>query len=176
MARDLTGRDYIYEGKIVALSLSRFRTPEGGDVTIEVVHHSGGAGALPLFDDGTLALVRQWRYPINKYSLEIPAGRIERGHGPEETAARELEEELGYRAGELRKISEFNVAPGYCEERVYVYLATGLVESAQNLDEDEEIEVVRMTFDEALRMVESGEIDDAKTVVALLRAYALLKS
>jgi ADP-ribose pyrophosphatase len=175
MARDLTGRDYIYKGKILALSLSRFRTPEGGGVTIEVVHHSGGAGALPLFDDGTLALVRQWRYPINKYSLEIPAGRIEQGHDPEETAARELEEELGYRAGELRKIGEFNVAPGYCEERVYVYLATGLVESAQNLDEDEEIEVVRMTFDEALRMVESGEIDDAKTVVALLRAYALLK-
>lgn len=176
MARDLIERDNIYKGKILALSLSRFRTPEGGEVTIEVVHHNGGAGALPLFEDGTLALVRQWRYPINKYSLEIPAGRIEQGHSPEETAARELEEELGYRAGELRKISEFNVAPGYCEERMYVYLATGLVESAQNLDDDEEIEIIRMTFDEAMNLVESGEIDDAKTVVALLKAAVLLKS
>lgn len=175
MARDLIERDYIYKGKILSLSLSRFRAPEGGEVTIEVVHHNGGAGALPLFEDGTLALVRQWRYPINRYSLEIPAGRIEQGHSPEETAARELEEELGYRASELRKISEFNVAPGYCEERMYVYLATGLVETAQNLDDDEEIEIVRMTFDEALSLVESGEIDDAKTVVGLLKAAALLK-
>jgi ADP-ribose pyrophosphatase len=175
MAHELIKRDYVYKGKILDLSVSKFRSAKAGEVEIEIVHHNGGAGAVPVFDDGTIALVRQWRYPLGRYSLEIPAGRIERGHTPEETAARELEEELGYRATELRKISEFNVAPGYCEERLYVYLATGLVKSAQNLDEDEEIEIVRMTLGEALGLVESGEIDDAKTVVGLLKAAPLLK-
>jgi ADP-ribose pyrophosphatase len=174
MAHDLIDRDYIYRGKILDLSLSRFRTDKG-EPSIEIVHHNGGAGALPLFEDGTLGLVRQWRYPINKYSLEIPAGRIEAGQTPEETAARELEEELGYRSSDLRKLCEFNVAPGYCEERLYVYLATGLIKSAQNLDENEEIEIVRMTLDEAMGLLDEGEIDDAKTVVALLRAAPLLK-
>ncbi|HYP27078.1 MAG TPA: NUDIX hydrolase [Blastocatellia bacterium] len=175
MAHELIKRDYVHKGKILDLSISRFRSAQGAEVDIEIVHHNGGAGAVPVFDDGTIALVRQWRYPLDRYSLEIPAGRIEAGHTPEETAARELEEELGYRAGELRKISEFNVAPGYCEERLHVYLATGLAESAQNLDEDEEIEIVRMTLDEALGLVESGEIDDVKTVVGLLRAARLLR-
>lgn len=176
MAYELIEQERIYKGKILALSLSRFRTGHGKEAAIEVVHHNGGAAALPLFEDGALAFVRQWRYPLSRYSLEIPAGRIEPGHTPEETAARELEEELGYRASNLRKLSEINVAPGYCEERVFIYLATGLVESAQNLDDDEEIEVVRLRLDEALSLVEAGEIDDAKSVVALLRAAPLLRS
>ena len=147
-----------------------------GEVEIEIVHHNGGAGTLPLFQDGTVALVRQWRYPLGCYSLEIAAGRIEPGHSPEETAARELEEELGYRAGELRKIGEFFVAPGYCEERLFVYLATELEASEQNLDDDEEIEVVRMPFSEALARVQSGEIDDAKSMITLLLAAPFVHS
>src|SRR5262245_33857494 len=126
MSHELIKRDYIYKGKILELSISRFTTESKGEVEIEIVHHNGGAGALPLFEDGSVALVKQWRYPLGRYSLEISAGRIERGHTPEQTAARELEEEMGYRARELRKIGEFNVAPGYCEERIFVYLATGL--------------------------------------------------
>jgi len=175
MAHERIKREYIYKGKILDLSRNTFRTGHGKEAVIEIVHHNGGAAALPLFEDGTLAFVRQWRYPLNCYSLEIPAGRIEPGQTPEETAARELEEELGYRASKLRKLSEVYVAPGYCEERLFIYLATGLVEFAQNLDEDEEIEVVRLTLDEALALVEAGEIDDAKSVIALLRAAPLLK-
>ena len=147
-----------------------------GEVEIEIVHHNGGAGTLPLFEDGSVALVRQWRYPLGRYSLEIAAGRIERGHSPEETAARELEEELGYRASELRKLGEFFVAPGYCEERLFVYLATGLEASEQNLDDDEEIEVVRMPLAEALGRVRSGEIDDAKSIIAILFAAEFVHS
>ena len=146
-----------------------------GEVDIEIVHHNGGAGTLPLFEDGSVALVRQWRYPLGRYSLEIAAGRIEPGHSPEETAARELEEELGYRALELRKIGEFNVAPGYCNERIFLYLATGLKESAQNLDDDEEIEVVKLPFEEALARVCAGEIDDAKSIIMLLLAAPLIR-
>jgi len=160
----------MHRGKVLDLSLSRFRSLAKGEVTIEIVHHNGGAAAIPLFEDGTIALVRQWRYPLARYSLEIAAGRIEPGDTPEQTAARELEEELGLRASNFRKLAEFNVAPGYCEERIYVYLATGLVRSVQKLDDDEEIESVQMPLADALELVRRGEIDDAKSVVGLLMA------
>jgi len=176
MTHELIKREYIHRGRILDLSRSRFRSEANGEVEIEVVHHNGGAGALPLFEDGTVALVRQWRYPLGRYSLEIAAGRIEPGHSPEDTAARELEEEVGYRASELRKLGEFFVAPGYCEERLFVYLATGLEASEQNLDDDEEVEVVRMPFDEALARVHSGEIDDAKSIITILLAATLVQS
>ena len=176
MPHELINREYIHRGKILDLSRSRFMSEAKGEVEIEIVHHNGGAGTLPLFEDGSVALVRQWRYPLGRYSLEIAAGRIEPGHSPEETAARELEEELGYRASELRKIGEFNVAPGYCEERIFVYVARGLEHCEQNLDDDEEIEVVRMHFAEALARVQSGEIDDAKSIIAILIASRLIQS
>ena len=176
MSHELIKREYIHKGRVLDLSLSSFQSEEKGAVTIEVVHHNGGAGILAVFEDLTLALVRQWRYPLGRYALEIAAGRIERGQTPEETAARELEEELGYRARNLRKIAEFNVAPGYCEERIYLYLATGLEKSAQNLDEDEEIEVVHLSLDEALAKVASGEIDDAKSIIMLLLAAPILRA
>lgn len=176
MSHELIKREYVHRGKVVDLSLSRFMSEAKGEVEIEIVHHNGGAGTLPLFEDGTVALVRQWRYPLGRYSLEIAAGRIEPGHSPEETAARELEEELGYRATELRKLGEFLVAPGYCEERLFVYLATGLEGSRQNLDDDEEIEVVRMPFADALARVHSGEIDDAKSIITILLAATFVRS
>lgn len=174
MSHKLIKREYLYRGKVLDLSRSRFASEAKGEVEIEIVHHNGGAGTLPLFEDGSVALVRQWRYPAGRYSLEIAAGRIEPGQTPEETAARELEEELGYRAGELLKIGEFFVAPGYCEERLFVYLATGLEASEQNLDDDEEIEVVRMPFAEAIACVQSGAIDDAKSIITLLLAARLI--
>jgi ADP-ribose pyrophosphatase len=173
MGHELLKRDYIYRGKILDLSLSSYRMADGREANIEVVHHNGGAGALPVFDDGTVALVRQWRYPLGRYSLEIAAGRIEPGQSPEETAAREVEEEVGYRARELTKIADFNVAPGYCEERIYVFIATGLEPTAQNLDDDEEVEVVRMKFEDALALVRSGEIDDAKSIITILLAASI---
>jgi ADP-ribose pyrophosphatase len=176
MPHELIKREYIHRGRILDLSRSRFMSESKGEVEIEIVHHNGGAGTLPLFEDGTVGLVRQWRYPLGRYSLEIAAGRIERGDSPEETAARELEEEMGYRANELRKIGEFNVAPGYCEERLYLFMATALEKSEQHLDDDEEIEVVRMPFGEALARVHSGEIDDAKSIISILLAESVIQS
>src|SRR5258705_7992971 len=176
MSHELIKREYVHRGKIFDVSRSRFNSELKGEVDIEIVHHNGGAGTLPVFEDGSVALVRQWRYPLGRYSLEIAAGRIEPGHSPEETAARELEEELGYRASELRKIGEVNVAPGYCEERIFVYFARGLEPCRQNLDDDEGVEVVRMPFAEALARVHSGEIDDAKSIIAILIASRLNQS
>ncbi|MEW6213359.1 MAG: NUDIX hydrolase [Acidobacteriota bacterium] len=170
MSHELVKRDFIYRGKILDLSISRFQSAAKGEVQLEIVHHNGGVAILPLFDDGTIALVRQWRYPAGRYSIEVAAGRIEPGQTAEQTAARELEEEVGYRAREFQKLTDFLVAPGYCEERIYVYVAKGLEKSAQNLDDDEEIEVIRMTMEESLDMVRSGEIDDAKTMITLLMA------
>ncbi|HEY7914859.1 MAG TPA: NUDIX hydrolase [Blastocatellia bacterium] len=170
MSHELIKRDYLYKGRVLDLSLCRFNSAQKGEVEIEIVHHNGGAGALPLFEDGSVALVRQWRYPLGRYSLEIAAGRIEPGHTPEQTARRELEEELGLHARRLEKIASFNVAPGYCEERIHVYIATGLEESSQSLDDDEEIEVVRLPFATALSMVEKGDIDDAKSIITILLA------
>jgi len=174
MSHELTDQQQIYRGRVFEVSLSRFNSEAKGEVEIEIVHHNGGAGTLPLFDDGSVALVRQWRYPLARFSLEICAGRIEPGQTPEETAARELEEEMGYRARELQKIGEFNVAPGYCTERLFLYLARGIEQSAQNLDDDEEIEVVRMPFEDALARVRSGEIDDAKSIITLLLVARLI--
>jgi ADP-ribose pyrophosphatase len=131
---------------------------------------------LPLFEDGSVGLVKQWRYPLGKYSVEICAGRIEKGDSPEQTAARELEEEMGLRGNRFEKLGEFFVAPGYCEERLYVYLATGIEESSQNLDDDEEIEVVRLPFESAMERVRSGEIDDAKSIIAIMLAAPLIGS
>lgn len=176
MSHELTKREYIYRGKILNLSLSRFISEAKGEVEIEIVHHNGGAGTLPVFEDGTIALVRQWRYPLGRYSLEISAGRIEPGDSPDDTARRELEEELGYRAEHLKKLGEFQVAPGYCEERIFVYVAEGLEPCEQKFDDDEEIEVVRMSFDEALALVRSGEIDDAKSIITLFLAEPFIRS
>ena len=138
--------------------------------TREVVWHNGGAAAVPCFDDGTVALVRQYRYPAGRFTLELPAGRIEAGERPEVCAARELEEELGVVADRLEPLSEFYTTPGFCSERLWVFLATGLRETAVNHDVDEIIEVVRLPLARALAMIASGEIDDAKTIIGLLLA------
>lgn len=169
MAYEIIDTESIYEGKVLDLSLTRFKTPTRGEVDIEIVHHNGGAAALPVFADGTIALVRQWRYAIGKHLVEIPAGRIENGHTPEQTAARELEEELGYRSSKLEKLAAFFVAPGYCDEMIHVYLATDLVETSQNFDDDEEIEIIRLSLDDAMGQIETGEIEDSKTIIALMK-------
>ena len=136
----------------------------------DVVRHPGSAVIVPVFADGTVALVKQYRHPAVRYLLEIPAGTLDEGEKPEVGAARELEEELGVVAGKMEKLSEFFVSPGFCEEKMWVYLATELTETSQRLDEDEVIEVVRMTLTESLEMISDGEIEDAKTIIGLMLA------
>jgi ADP-ribose pyrophosphatase len=123
-----------------------------------------------LFDDGRVALVRQYRHPARRELLEIPAGRIEDGEAPETCAAREVEQEIGFRAGRIEKLAEFYSTPGFCEEKLHVYLAADLTPSSQSLDHDELIEIVYLPFAEAVRMAERGGIEDSKTIIALLLA------
>jgi len=136
----------------------------------EVVHHHGSAVILPVHDDGTVVLVRQYRHPAVRYLLEAPAGTLNDGEWPEMGAARELEEELGLIAGRMEKLSEFFVSPGFLEEKMWVYLATELAEGKQRLDEDELLDIVRLPISDALEMISSGEIQDAKTIISLMLA------
>src|SRR5919199_20871 len=163
----------VYHGHVIDVAVYTVRER---DVTYkrEVVHHPGGAGVVALFEDGTVALVRQYRHPPVRYTLELPAGRLSPPERPEECAARELEEEIGVRAVRLEKLSEFFTTPGFCEEKLWVYLASDLVETEQNLEGDEQIEIVRVTFERAFEMIEDGEIEDAKTIIGIIMAASRL--
>jgi ADP-ribose pyrophosphatase len=164
----------IFSGAVFAVERDRLLEESGVEIIREVVRHPGGAGALPLFDDGRVALVKQYRHPARRELLEIPAGRIEDGETPEKCASREVEQEIGFRAGRLEKLAEFYSTPGFCEEKLHVYLATALSPSSQALDHDEWVEIVYLTLAEAVRMAERGEIEDSKTIIALLAAKKFL--
>lgn len=159
----------IFRGRVFDVTVD---TITEGDVTYqrEVVHHPGSAVIVPVFPDGTVALVCQYRHPAVRYLLEIPAGTLNHGEAPEEGAARELEEELGYAAGSLEKLTEFFVSPGFCEEKMWVFLATDLRETKQRLEADEILEVRRLSLTQALEMITDGEIQDAKTIIGLMLA------
>ena len=159
----------VFTGRIFDVSVDTVREADRTYIR-EVVHHPGSAVILPAFDDGTIALVRQYRHPAVKYLLELPAGTLNDRERPEVGAARELEEELGLVAGNLEKLAEFFVSPGFCAEKMWLYLATDLSQTAQRLEDDELIEVVRLPLDRALRMISDGEIEDAKTIIGLLIA------
>ncbi len=159
----------VFRGRVFDVTVD---TVQEGEVTYqrEVVHHPGSAVILPVFADYTVALVKQYRHPAVKYLLEAPAGTLEKDETPELGAARELEEELGVVAGRLEKLTEFFVSPGFCEEKMWLFLATELTETSQRLEADEILEVVRVPFSEALEMITDGEIEDAKTIIGLMLA------
>ncbi len=154
----------VYSGKVFEVTVDTVRE---GDKTYvrDVVHHPGSAVILPAFADGTVGLVRQYRHPAVRYLLELPAGTLNDKERPEAGAARELEEELGLVAGRMEKLCEFFVSPGFCEEKMWLYLATDLTVTAQRLEDDEMIEVVRVPLESALQMNTDGEIEGAKTMI-----------
>ena len=159
----------VYSGKVFEVTVDTVRE---GEIVYQrdVVHHPGSAVILPVFADETVALVKQYRHPAVRYLVEAPAGTLSPGERPEIGAARELEEELGLVAGKLEKLTEFFVSPGFCEEKMWLFLATDLTETKQRLEPDEVIEVVRVSFAQALEMISDGEIEDAKTIIGLMLA------
>lgn len=156
----------IYKGRVFDVRIDEIRE---GDVEYkrEIVVHKGSAVIVPVFADNTVALVRQYRHAAGEYLLEVPAGSLDEGEDPETGAIRELEEEIGVTAAKLEKIAEFYVSPGFLTEKMFVYLATGLTETAQNLESDELIEIERLTFPQAFELIRTGGIEDAKTIVGL---------
>ena len=168
------GTKRIYEGNIINVRVDTVRMPSGRDATREIVEHSHAVCIVPIDNDGNVVLVRQYRKPAEDALLEVPAGGVEDGEISEEAVLRELQGEIGYTADHLEHLSSFLVAPGWATEYMHAYLATGLRESRLDGDEDENIEVVRLRFDEAISMLKSGEINDGKTIAALLLAQPLL--
>ena len=168
-APEVLDAEEVYHGRVIDVSVYTVRERDA-TYKREVVHHPGGAGVVAVFEDSTIALVRQYRHPTVRYVLELPAGRLEPPERPEECAARELEEEIGVRAGRLEKLTEFFTTPGFCEEKLWVYLATALTETQQNLEDDEFVEIVRVSFPRAFEMIADGEIEDAKTIIGLMLA------
>jgi len=158
----------IYKGKVVSLAVEEHALPDGRAASFEIVRHPGGAAALPVLGDGSVFLIRQFRPAVGRSVLEIPAGKLDAGESPLECIHRELQEEVGFRAETVEKLGEMITAVGFCNEIVHLYLAKGLRSVERALEPDEFIEPFPLPLDDALRMVEAGEIADGKTQLALL--------
>jgi len=158
----------LYEGAVVRLRVDRVRMRSGREAVREVVEHIGAVVIVAVNGEGQVLLVRQYRHPTGRSLLELPAGTLDRDEEPEACAARELEEETGFRAGRLQRLGGFFVSPGYSTEHIHAYLVTDLEPGSAGGDDDEEIEVLALPLAEVLRLAEAGELKDAKSLAALL--------
>ncbi|CBK40098.1 ADP-ribose pyrophosphatase [Nitrospira defluvii] len=161
----------IYKGTVVTLNVDTVRLPNGHTIDLEVIRHPGASAVVPMKEDGTVVLIRQFRHAANGFIYEIPAGKLHPKEDPLDCAARELEEEIGYKAGRFELLSSIFTAPGFADEVIHIYLATGLTIGTQNLDQDEVLEVVEMPLREAISKIEDGTIRDGKTIVGLQAVY-----
>lgn len=160
----------IYDGRILNLKLDTVTT-KSGHAHREVVEHNGAAAAVAVTDDNMIVMIRQYRYPAGRVVLEVPAGKIDPGEDdPKQTMIRELKEETGYTAGEITDLGRIMPSVGYSEEIIYLYLMKDIVGGEQELDEDEDIEIVLMPFEEAYSMASRGELEDAKSIAAIFMA------
>ena len=161
----------IYTGKVVTLNVDTVRLPNGVTIDLETIRHPGAAAVVPIKDDGTVVLIRQFRHAAGGFIYEIPAGKLSPGEDPLHCAARELEEEVGYQASSFELLSSIFTAPGFADEVIHIYKATGLTKGRQQLDRDEVLEIVEMPLDQAIERIQDGTIRDGKTIVGLQAVY-----
>ena len=166
--------DIIYEGRIMRVRSDTVELQDGSTAYREVVDHTGGVGVLAVTPEGAVPMVRQFRYPFMAETLEIPAGKLERGEEPIACAARELSEETGYTAGRLISLGTLLPSPGYCAEMLHIFLALDLTPGKAHLDEEEFLNVEHYPLKKLHEMTMSGELVDAKTVLAVLKAEIYL--
>lgn len=166
----------IYKGRVVTLNLETVTLPNGAAVQLEIVRHPGAAAMVPVKENGNVILIRQFRLATGGYIYEIPAGKLHPGEDPRECAARELEEEIGYRATTLELLGSFFTAPGFTDERMHLYKATGLMPGTQNLGHDEVLDILEMPLEKAIRLIQDGTICDAKTIIGLQTVYLQLRA
>jgi ADP-ribose pyrophosphatase len=162
-----------YSGRVVSLDVDRVRFPDGSVGELEMIRHSGASAIVPLLSDASgadpqLMLIRQYRYATGGYVYEIPAGRLEDGEPPEECARRELKEETGCTADRLEPVFTMYTTPGFTDEKIHVFLATGLTRGAPAREGDEFIEIVTLPMSRVLEMIRGNEIVDAKTALSIL--------
>jgi ADP-ribose pyrophosphatase len=165
----------IHKGRIVDLRLEPVELPNGRRIELEVIHHPGASAVVAVDEEDHVTLIRQFRHAAGGYIWEVPAGTLDPGEDPLACAARELTEETGLVARELTPLGSVLTTPGFCDERIYLFLARGLTSAAQNLDHDEVLTVERLPFQRALEMVVNDEIQDAKSIAGLCRAAAALR-
>ena len=175
---DLTERTIesktMFQGRIITVLLDTAGLPDGGTAQREVVLHPGGVAILALDEADNVALVRQYRYPLHGLLLELPAGKLDPGEDHRPAAIRELSEETGLEAGELTYLVCLLASPGFCTERLHMYLARDLRKKESHPDEDEFLNVITMPFQQLLEQVMDGTVEDAKTVATVLKTKVLL--
>ena len=161
----------VYEGKVITVIRDDVEVADGHKSFREVVLHSGGVVILALKDDNTILMVKQYRYPLKHLNLELPAGKLEHGENPDDACKRELEEETGYRAKTWKSLGFINTTPGICTEKLYLYMAKNLEFVGEHPDEGEILKTFEYKLSDVFGMVNNGQINDAKTICALARAF-----
>lgn len=164
----LLARRRVYEGKVISVDVDDVEEPGGVRAVREVVRQRGSVAALAVHDDGRIVLVRQYRHAVGEELWELPAGRLDPPESPEEGARRELQEEVGLAPRKLEPLAVFYTTPGFCDERMHLFRATGLRPVPPSPEEDERLEAGTFTLEEARAMMARGEVREAKTLVALL--------
>lgn len=165
----------IYKGKVVHLFSDKVKLEDGRNTIRDVIRHSGGVCVAALDEDMNLLMVSQYRYPIGKELLELPAGKLEPGETPENCGFRELEEETGYTSNSLKSLGELYPTPAYTDEIIYIFYTNKTIRTSQHLDEGEFLTLKKIPFWSAYDMVISGEIQDAKTQIAILKLSEVLR-
>lgn len=164
----------IFSGKILGLSYDKVRLPNGKTASREKITHPGAVAVVAITDEYEVLLVRQYRYPINNITIEIPAGKLDKDELPENCAKRELAEEVGAIDGKLQLLSSFYTTPGFCNEVLHLFIATDFKISTNNLDEDEFLDIIKIKMETALLWIKEGKIKDSKTIIGILMARDLL--
>ena len=167
MSETVTKTRYGYKGKLLKLRVDNVKLRNGYRTTREIVEHPGAVAIIPVLDDATVLLTRQYRRAARRHMIEIPAGTLERDESPISCARRELVEETGYATRRIRRLFSCFLAPGYSTEKIHFFLATKLVPSKAQHPEDETITTRAVKLREGLRAIERGEIQDAKTICGL---------
>ncbi|MFD2445931.1 NUDIX hydrolase [Bacillus sp. CGMCC 1.16607] len=159
----------IYDGKVISLQVDEVELPNGNTSKREIIKHPGAVAILPITNDGRIVMVEQYRKALERTLVEIPAGKLEKGENPEDSAKRELEEETGYGCENLEWLISFYTSPGFADEIIHLYVATGLtkIENAASLDEDEFVDLLELTLSEAKQYIIEKKIYDAKTAYAI---------
>lgn len=160
----------LYEGRVIRLGLESLQLPNGQPLELEIVRHPGGAAVVALDAEDRVCLLRQYRHAAGGWLWELPAGKLDPGESPQSTAIRELEEEAGLGAAHWQPLGEVLTTPGFCDEVIHLYLATGLSHGDTDHQDDELIEIHWLPFDQALAQVRDGTIRDAKTMLGLMLA------